>query len=126
MVARTSVDFYMYTTPRFLEFAKQFIGLNFDTKKAESEFEKIEKLDKQATELSELPASDYYAGYRANYGWNEESWPAWNPNFISTQPINFKYGIGDHNPNAGTYPTFVPLSAPEDYESKNKYLRFCR
>jgi hypothetical protein len=48
MKAVAGVDFYMYTTPRFLEFAKQFLVLNFDTKKAETEFEEIEKQDKQA------------------------------------------------------------------------------
>lgn len=47
MMTEAGVHFYMYTATRFLEFAKQFLDLNFDTKKAETEFEEIEKQDKQ-------------------------------------------------------------------------------
>jgi hypothetical protein len=56
----------MYTTPRFLEFAKQFLNLKFDTKKAESEFEKIEQQDRHATEQSTFVPVDFnYADYVA-------------------------------------------------------------
>lgn len=109
MAETAGVDFYMYTTPRFLEFAKQFLGLNFDTKKAESEFEKIEKQDRQATEQGTFPALNYYA----NYPWNTDGEVPWG----GTQPISFKYNVGAPNP----FMQYVPLP-PEDSESKNKYF----
>jgi len=53
MMAVAGVEFYMYTVPRFLEFAKQFLDLKVDTKEAESEFEKIERQDKEAAERTQ-------------------------------------------------------------------------
>ena len=126
MMAAAGVDFYMYTTPRFLEFAKQFLGLSFDTKRAESEFEKIEKQDKRSTEQRGLPVSedypDYY--YYPNYGPVAGGWRAWNPPYFGTQPANFGYDFGAYNPGAGAFGSFVssPVPAPEDSESKNKYF----
>jgi hypothetical protein len=58
MMVSAGVRFYMYTTPRFLEFAQQFLDLNLEaTKKAASEFEKIEKKDKKAVDASSSPAA---------------------------------------------------------------------
>jgi hypothetical protein len=66
MMGAAEVHFWMYTTPRFLEFAKQFLNLKFDTKKAESEFEKIEQQDRHATEQSTFVPVDFnYADYVA-------------------------------------------------------------
>jgi hypothetical protein len=107
MANTAAVDFYMYTTPRFLEFAKQFLGLNFDTKKAESEFEKIEKQDKEATEQGTYRPMSYY------FPQDAETSTQWNVGYSSTQPINFKWNVDAHD-------SFVPV--PVDFESKNKYF----
>jgi hypothetical protein len=124
MMAAAGVSFYMYTTPRFLEFAKQFLGLSFDTKRAESEFEKIEKQDKQATEQRGLPVSEDYPEYYPNYPTSADGWRALYPAYLGTQPTNFGYNFIPYNPNAGGYTSFVssPVLVPEDSESKNKYF----
>ena len=110
MMTAASVHFYMYTTPRFLEFAKQFLGLTLDTKKAESEFEKIEKQDKQAAELNALPTVTYsYTDYLPQ---QDQGWVNWGT--IGSQPISFGLGRG-----GGLYPEWTP---PIDSASKSKYF----
>jgi PIN like domain len=83
MMAAAAVHFYMYTTPRFLEFAKQFLNLGFDTKRAETEFEEIERQDKQA---------DMLAGFKRLA--------------ISQRPTEWQnWAIG--NPSGSTTPSFT-------------------
>lgn len=49
MLTHAGVRFYMYTLPQFLKFAQKYLELNAEaTKKAASEFEQIEKQDKNA------------------------------------------------------------------------------
>jgi hypothetical protein len=92
MMNAAGVHFYMYTTPRFLEFAKQFLGLKLDTKRAESEFEKIEKRDKEATER----AVSAYNSYSVSSG--SHGWPDWGTTFVdprlSFQPFSFGVPVG--------------------------------
>jgi hypothetical protein len=67
-----NVRFYMYTTPRFLEFAQKFFDLKPEpTKKAASEFEKLEK-------QNERPVEDSYGEYPTNWV-NVFAKPGWTP-----------------------------------------------
>ena len=88
MMAACGARFWMYTTPRFLEFAKQFLDLKFDTRKAESEFEKIEKQDKDVTQLEALPDLDYYDYVSAMTTSPKSGW-GWNTGDFFTQPISY-------------------------------------
>jgi PIN like domain len=103
MMAAAGVQFYMYTTPRFLEFAKQFLNLNFDTKKAETEFEEIEKQDKQT--------ADQYL------------WQNWNRNFAVGAPTS-GYITANYEP----LNTFLASNSPTsgyitaNYEPLNTFL----
>jgi hypothetical protein len=118
MMATAGVAFYMYTVPRFLEFAKQFLNLKVDTRDAESEFEKIEKQDKEAAERNEgetstassqavsykLPAYQmnvgYSAGQTANQWWGRmpdsygppmnQWWGEVPSTYISLKPVDAK------------------------------------
>jgi hypothetical protein len=62
----------MYTTPRFLKFAQQFLNLNAEaSKKAASEFEKIEKQERQAATAAGTMAflqNDWFANSEAAWG----------------------------------------------------------
>lgn len=50
---QAGVRFYMYTTPRFLDYAQQSLDVRSGpTKKAKNEFEEIEKQDRQAADHS--------------------------------------------------------------------------
>ena len=93
MLELAGFDFYMYTVPKFLEYAKEFLGLQFDTKKAESEFKKIEEQDKQAAdrarelpmEVDYAPVSQFSAKYElpanyVSYGYQMNTqWPSYGP-----------------------------------------------
>ena len=112
MMATSGVSFWMYTTPRFLEFAKQFLGLKFDTKKAESEFEKIEKQDRRAAEIN---ASVPPVTFSYNYAHTaNQAWPDWNTSQFFTQPVNFQVST-DYDP----YSAWTPAV---DSPSKQKFL----
>ncbi|MGA2302492.1 MAG: PIN domain-containing protein [Candidatus Acidiferrum sp.] len=53
MHEKASVRFYMYTTPKFLDYAQQSLDVKPEpTKKAKTEFEEIEKQDEQAADYS--------------------------------------------------------------------------
>jgi hypothetical protein len=99
MMAAASVHFYMYTMPRFLEFAKQFLDLNFDTKKAETEFEEIEKQDKQAAYqiTNFMPLTSAL---------NNQVWQNSNQSFPASTWLNYPGSIGGE-----TAFTTVPGSA---------------
>lgn len=72
------VRFYMYTMPRFLEFAQQFFSLKPEpTKKAASEIEKIEKKERQAAEhvmswvtgpVVQFNAQNWFSSDNVSYG----------------------------------------------------------
>lgn len=107
MMSAAGVDFYMYTTPRFLEFAKQFLALKVDTTQAETEFEKLEKQDKESTGFAFRNAS-YYIG--------AETYPqtAWN---------NAAFYGGDTNPiswNFGPKTSFY--TSQTGFETQSRYL----
>jgi hypothetical protein len=94
MMASAGAAFWMYTTPRFLEFAKQFLGLKFDTKKAESEFEKIEKQDKQASEQVPIPQVTYHYTDFANSDFANlmnESWPDSSTAPFFSRPLSVQF-----------------------------------
>jgi hypothetical protein len=115
MMTAAGAHFYMYTTPRFLEFAKQFLGLKLDTKKAESEFEKIEKQDKQAAEQGAAPSFNYISAYTVP---DDQTWPSWRGNYSGSgyiggsQPTTLGWGVQD----------YVPLGAPCGFRSENEVL----
>jgi PIN like domain len=110
MMSSCNANFWMYTTPRFLEFAKVFLQLKIDTKQAESEFEKIEK---QATELEALPDINYYydtsvfpqAIFSKGVGWNT----------AVTQPMT--YGL------SGAEVSYAGWTAPADTGPKQEFLQ---
>ena len=136
MMTSAGVSFYMYTTPRFLEFAKQFLNLKFDTKPAESEFAEIEKQDKEATARNAQHSTDYYMPYSTpsfrvgppvsmgylgmqpamkwddlvDYYANEQTRQSWGAGYVAI-------------PSPGVQVTSSPHSAePVDYKAKNKYF----
>jgi hypothetical protein len=116
MMSAAGVPFWIYTTPRFLEFAKQFLGLKFDTKKAETEFEKIEKQDKQVTESGDLPAvtyhySDFPVQMAGGWGWNK-AWD-WNSGAFFGQPNDSAYGNV----------SYAGWTAPADAGPKQEFLQ---
>lgn len=119
-MAAAGVHFYMYTTPRFLEFAKQFLGLNLDTKKAESEFEKIEKQDKDAAERS-ATGSTYYDQYNVSVG--DAYWPNnWYTTFTDPLPMGFQpTGVGFRAQYSPTQPTFTGAERSEVATKKDYY-----
>jgi len=112
MMAAAGVHFYTYTTPRFLEFAKQFLGLALDTAKAESEFEKIQKQDKQAAEWDATPQANYHFGFGLPAN---QTWQSWGGSYHYPgykQPINFGWGAED----------YVPWTPPVDSPAKTKFF----
>ncbi len=110
-------EFYVYTTPKFLEYATRFLDLELDTKKAESEFEKIEKQDKEATERS-FPISFNYIPHQPQT--NDLSWPSWYPSFMGdSQPTGFQYKFPEYQSTISTLaePTTLSVGASKDYYS---------
>jgi len=115
MMVLAGVHFYVYTAPKFLEFAKEFLGLQLDTRKAESEFEKIEKQDKQAAEEIAIKAATYYTDYADYPPATNPTWQSWNTNYLGNQPFRYQFNtMGDES--------YVPFSAPADPVSQSKYL----
>jgi hypothetical protein len=125
MMATAGVAFYMYTVPRFLEFAKQFLNLKVDTREAESEFEKIEKQDKEAAERNEgitTTASSHAVSYKL---------PAYQMNvgYSAGQPANQWWGgmPDSYGPPMnqwwGEVPSsYISLPKPVDAKRKNKFF----
>jgi hypothetical protein len=87
MMANAGVDFYMYTTQRFLEFAKQFLRLTLDTTKAESEFEKIEKQAKEAASQKTTITINLDDSLLQN--WNTfRAWQPQTPSWLTSNAVN--------------------------------------
>lgn len=106
MMLAAGVHFYMYTAPRFLEFAAQFLDLKLDTKKAESEFEKIEEQDKQTA----ARVTNAWVGEAVTFN----SW--------FSEPVTYGRSAG-WEPDASTFvtgPSFKTVS-PEEEAAKSKY-----
>jgi hypothetical protein len=115
MMNAAGVHFYIYTTPRFLEFAKQFLGLKLDTKKAESEFEKIEKQDKEATER----AVSAYNSFNVSVGGH--GWPDWHTTFVDPR-LNFQpFSFGIPSGYSTTQPAFTAAEPPGNVAKKDYY-----
>jgi PIN domain-containing protein len=110
MMAVAKAPFYMYTAQRFLEFAKQFLNLTFDTKKAESEFEKIEKQDKEAAE-----SVDYETVALSGYVNNSLPYTV-NSTYLGGSPTSIPWwGVPAEV-------SSVRWMEPEDPKLKNKYF----
>jgi len=117
MMVAAGVHFYMYTTPRFLEFAKLFLALQFDTKKAESEFEKIEMQDRQAAD--QAAGAPYFGTYVAgNTASPMEGLPGWNAAYLDDQANNQKWGWWSTT----THSAVPTQTEPDDSEARNKYF----
>ena len=135
MMSAAGVQFYMYTTPRFLEFAKQYLSLNFDTKKAENEFEEIEKQDEQT--------ANQLVGFAAlSNSVNDEAWQNWNQPYFGGKLTNYPTASANslYFTNVSGESTIDPSAAwfqpeyygsgtgwvtakPVDPEPKNKYFQ---
>jgi len=111
MMQYAGVQFWIYTTPRFLEFAKQFLNLKFDTKKAETEFEKIEKQERQPAAWQTFPITYHYSGDLFGSAKGEPL--NWGAAGFSTQPINF--GLGEVS--------YAGWTAPADAGPKQEFLQ---
>lgn len=114
MKQAAGVLFYMYTTPRFLEFAQQFFNLKPEpTKKATSEIEEIEKQDKQAA------AQITYAWMGQPVQFDIPPWEISNPpTYVTTvqwQPDAM----------AGSFTGLPPIKtvSPEEEAAKTKYFQ---
>ena len=108
MMGAAGVDFYTYTTPRFLEFARQFLGLALDTKPAQSEFEQIEKQDKQAAEMIEITPTEWqYMNYLPTADWGPQPQVWGQPAAFALKNTTYPYG---------------EWSMPLDFATKNKYF----
>lgn len=109
MHEKAGVRFYMYTTPRFLDYAQQSLDVKPEpTEKAKTEFEEIEKQDKQA--------ADYSA----------TQWLAAQPvyNFQLTPPVSVGFGYPESLPwtvTSGGVQINTP--SPEEEEHKNKLFQ---
>jgi hypothetical protein len=112
MHEKAGVRFHMYTTPRFLEYAQQSLDVKSEpTRKAKTEFEEIEKQDKQAA---------------------DQSAPQW----LTSQPIyafqppsgapTATFGFVNNVPWTMNIPdsfTQAKTLSPEEVEHKNKLLQ---
>jgi len=120
MAVKAGVQFYMYTAPRFFEFANLFFNVTSATEKAQSEFEKIEKQDKEAAEVSVNVPANFFQDYT---GWQTpwQNWQNWNAGFAARQPSVFQ---------PWTFHTeYVPAQTPSarsrdvaDNGSRNDYV----
>ncbi len=125
MMAVAGVQYYMYTTPRFLEFANQFLSLSFDTKKAETEFEEIEKQDKQAASaLADYLWTDFNPSN--NLVWQNWNWLQnlnLNQNVASKNPSNFPIPVWLQSDFAGSdVRADPPAKRSEELDSNSSYL----
>jgi len=122
MKQTADIRFYMYTLPRFLEFAQQFFSLNPEpTKKATSEIAEIEQKEKQAAEFT-APA---WAGLPQSSeaivsNWMEESQAGWPP-YAGVTISARNTGWPRETTPFVSYSTFGAVS-PEEEATKNKYL----
>jgi len=113
MNERAGVRFYMYTTPKFLEYAGQYLDVRPEpTKKAKAEFEEIEKQDEQV--------ADYTATQWAT------AQPIYNTPFTTALQST---GFVSFNPLQGTVePTTFGFAqpkfpSPEEIRHKNNLLQ---
>jgi hypothetical protein len=130
MKQTAGVQFYMYTTPRFLEFAQQFFDLKPEpTKKATTEIKEIEKKEKQAAEhqitawVAESMQFDPLTSYGASAVATRST--GWQPAATSYGGPAVSIRNVPWQPEATTfvnYPTFSTVS-PEEEAAKNTYLQ---
>jgi PIN like domain len=119
MMLGAGVRFYMYTTPRFLKFAQQFLGLNpEDSKKAASEFERIEKQQRKAemqAEFAPFLTSD----------WIQNQSTGWTPTAFSS-PVQWDWPtlntVAFTDP-MWNQPMFASATPPKVEAVKTEYLQ---
>jgi PIN like domain len=108
--------FYMYTTPRFIEFAQRFFDLTSEpAKKATSELEEIEKQDRQAVYINQSAGGGYTDTYNTMF-----------INQLAAQPPSVTFDVDSLNFVEGfvNSATYSPLNwaSPEHDATRSKYL----